>query len=154
MTGRRQSDVSSKSYKLAGGSSTLVFLATAPGSGCTLDLFLATTAYGPSIEGAASVFPPAGPHDRNCRMDGRSWWDLHPSGGPLGYHQLQGPLVGHVYAPIVKRLVGVQGLARENPGPAGARGSIAWRRIDGQSRPKRQLKHTGAVRRSTRSSSR
>jgi hypothetical protein len=28
-------------------------------------------------------FPPAGPHDRSCRMDGRSCWDLHPSGGPL-----------------------------------------------------------------------
>ena len=100
-------------------------------------------------------FPPAGPHDRSCRMDGRSCWDLHPSGGPLGYHQLQGRLVGHVDAPIVKRLVRAsRGLARENPGPAVARGSIAWRRIDGQSRPKRQLKHTGAVRLGTKWSSR
>lgn len=71
VTGLRQSDVSSKSFKLAGGSYTLDFTATAPGSGCTLDLFLATKANGLSIEGGLSISVRPGPH-RSCRIDGRS----------------------------------------------------------------------------------
>ncbi len=72
VTGLRQSDVSSKSFKLAGGSYTLDFTATAPGSGCTLDLFLATKANGPSIEGAASVFP-SGRAPRQELSNGRAF---------------------------------------------------------------------------------
>ena len=67
--------------------------------------FLTTKENGPSIEGAASVFQSGRAPRQELSIGRRSCWDLHPSGEPLRYHQLQGRLVGHVDAPIVESLV-------------------------------------------------
>jgi hypothetical protein len=70
LTGVTKSGVSTKNFKLDGGSYTLDFTIAAPTGGCSLDLFLATKANGPSVEDGVAVIAAGGSQDGSLEWTG------------------------------------------------------------------------------------